>query len=106
MGKVSVALTTHNSGDLIEQCLESVRWADQVVVVDGMSTDDTARRCDAFPRVRFISVPNDPNLDVNKNIAIDHCTGDWILCLDSDEVVTPALAGEILRVARDGDNGK
>jgi glycosyltransferase involved in cell wall biosynthesis len=83
-----------------------VRWADQIVVVDGMSTDDTARKCAAFPRVRLIPAPNDPNLDMNKNLAIDNCSGDWILCLDSDEVVSPGLAGELLRVARDGTNGK
>lgn len=106
MGKVSIAIITHNCGDLIEQCLESVRWADEVVVVDGKSTDDTAKKCAAFPRVKFISVANNPNLDVNKNIAIENCTGDWILCLDSDEVVTPGLAGELVRIARDGENRK
>ncbi len=105
MSRISVAIITHNSADLIGQCLESVAWADEVIVVDGMSTDGTVDICRRYPNTRVIEAPNNPNFDVNKNIAIDHCTGDWILVLDSDEVVTEGLVRDLRRTASgDGDS--
>ncbi len=99
MNGISVAIITYNSGELIGQCLESVEWADEIIVVDGGSSDDTLSICSRFPRVKVLSVPNNPNLDVNKNIAIEHCIRDWILVLDSDETVTPELADELKSIA-------
>lgn len=106
MSTISVATITHNSSELIGLCLGSVQWADEIVVVDGMSTDNTVEICNSFPTVNVIVVPNNHNLDVNKNIAIDNCRGDWVLVLDSDEVVTPELAEELRRTAESGGNGK
>lgn len=92
--RISVALITRNEARNIEDCLASVAWADERVVVDQASTDgtgDLARRLGA----RVILAPEWHGFGRQKQIAVDACTGDWILSLDADERVTPELAGEI-----------
>ena len=100
MSTISVAIIAHNEESCLSHALESVAWADQIVVVDCGSTDatpDIARRsC-----VELYGEPNRENLNLNKNIAIERCTGDWVLILDADEIVTDLLAGEIRRVIND-----
>lgn len=96
MPKISIAIIAHNEARNLPRALGSVQWADEIVVVDTSSTDETgeiARRRGAKVAVQ----PNLSNLNVNKNYAIDFCCGDWILILDADEVVPDLLAGEIRR---------
>lgn len=104
MSRISVAIITYNAGDLIGQCLDSVSWTDEVIVVDGMSSDDTVVVCRRYPNTTVITAPNTPNFDVNKNIAIENCTGDWILVLDADEVVTDELARELRQAASENSH--
>lgn len=98
MKKLSVALATFNEEEALPACLESIRgWVDEIVVVDGGSGDRTraiARQYGA----RIIKTNNPPIFHVNKQKAIDACTGEWILQLDADERVSPALKKEILQV--------
>ena len=92
---LSVTVITHNEGRNIADCLESVRFADQVVVVDSGSTDDTL----ALARARGaeVYVETDwPGFGPQKNRALDRARGEWVLSLDADERVTPALRQEIL----------
>jgi glycosyltransferase involved in cell wall biosynthesis len=90
---LSVALITKNEEANLARTLESVRWADEVVVVDCGSTDGTeeiARRFSAkFFREEW------RGFGAQKNAAIAHCSGDWVLSLDADEVVSAELAAEI-----------
>lgn len=93
MPKLSVTVITKNEAADIDAALASVAWADEIVLVDSHSTDDTvaiARR--HTDRV----VARDWNGYVDqKNHAASLASHDWILSLDADERVTPALAGEI-----------
>lgn len=91
---IAVAMIAHNEAHQIIRALDSVRWANQVVVVDTDSDDGTGELASQWG-AEVIRVPNDPNLNVNKNIAISACTGDWVLVLDADEVITEKLALEI-----------
>ncbi len=96
MAKLSVAMLAHNEADNIRDALQSVAWADQIVVVDAESNDKTAeiaKQCGA----EVYSEPNRSNLNVNKNISIDNCKSDWVFILDADERIPDALAGEIRR---------
>jgi glycosyltransferase involved in cell wall biosynthesis len=83
-------------------CLASVAWAAEIVVVDSASTDETVRMAeDAGARVvQFSYVPGGPR---KKNWALENLTfrNDWILILDADERITPALAKEIERAVTD-----
>jgi glycosyltransferase involved in cell wall biosynthesis len=93
--KLSVAIATYNEEGNIKACLESVRGlADEIVVVDGESKDQTAELSRSLG-ANVLVVPNQKNFHINKSLAINNCTGDWILQLDADERVSLALATEI-----------
>ncbi|RXZ33128.1 glycosyltransferase family 2 protein [Oxalobacteraceae bacterium CAVE-383] len=92
--KLSVILITKNEAFHLQACLESVAFADQLVVVDSGSTDNTveiARGAGA----QVIQTADWPGFGPQKNRALAAAEGDWILSLDADERVTPELAAEI-----------
>lgn len=96
--KVSVALAVFNEEKNLPGCLDSVsNLADEVVVVDGSSTDKTVVVAKKY-KAKVIITDNPPIFHINKQKALDACRGDWILQLDADERVTPALRKEILEV--------
>ena len=90
---LSVALITKNEEANLARTLESVRWADEVVVVDCGSTDRTEEIARAFGAKFFVEEWR--GFGVQKNSAIAKCTGDWVLSLDADEEVSAELAAEI-----------
>jgi glycosyltransferase involved in cell wall biosynthesis len=93
--RISVAMIARNEENNLPRTLAALMtWVDEVVVVDSGSKDRTPEI------VREAGAQHHWNLDFKghaeqKNVAIAKCTGDWILLLDADEVVTPALAAEI-----------
>lgn len=102
MNKISVVLAVYNEEDNLFSCLKSVQnFADEIVVVDGSSTDKTVKIAKEF-NAKIISSDNPPNFHINKNIAIDAASKEWILQLDADEVVTKELAKEIKQVVSKG----
>ena len=95
---LSVALAVHNEEANLADCLNSVKdFADEIVVVDGKSTDKTAFIAKSFG-ANIISADNPPMFHINKQKALDACRGTWILQLDADEVVTAELKEEIKSV--------
>ncbi len=96
--KISVALATHNEEENIVDCIESLKkFADEIIVLDGGSNDRTsqlASQCGA----KVFSTSNQQMFHINKNLAINHCTGDWIFQIDADERITSALANELKAV--------
>lgn len=98
---ISIAIATYNEEANIKRCLDAVHpWVDQIVIYDAQSIDQTVAIAKKFSKVKIISGPNHPIFHLNKQKAIDACTGDWILQLDADEVVTPELAKEIQAVIK------
>lgn len=96
--KLSVVLAVYNEEDDLGNCLESIKnIADEIVVVDGGSTDKTIDIAKSFD-AKIIQTNNPPNFHLNKNKAIESAAGDWILQLDADEVVTTKLSQEIKKV--------
>ncbi len=93
---ISVVLATYNEEKNLKRCLESVtNFADEVVVVDGSSTDQTATIARAMG-ARVITTSNKANFHINKQMAMDAAHGELILQLDADEVVDPQLADFIV----------
>lgn len=96
MASLSVVLATYNEQENLPNCLESVRdLADEIVVVDGSSTDKTASIAKKYG-AKVTIVKNLANFHINKQKAIDLATKDWILQLDADERVSPELENEII----------
>lgn len=95
MKKLSVTLAVYNEEKFLGRCLESVKdIADEIVIVDGSSTDktpDIARKYGA----KVMTTSNKPNFHINKKMANDKASGEWILQMDADEVVSPELQKEI-----------
>lgn len=93
MQKLSVIIPTFNETHNIQAVLESVSWADEIMVVDSFSSDDTVQIAKGFTDFvvqRQYTGPAD-----QKNWAIPQVKHEWILLLDADERVTPALKAEI-----------
>lgn len=90
---ISVILITKNEAALIRQALDSVAWADEIVVVDSGSTDGTVEICREYTDKVFVT--DWPGFGTQKNRALDLATCDWVLSIDADEQVTPELAQEI-----------
>jgi glycosyltransferase involved in cell wall biosynthesis len=91
--KVTVTLITRNEAANLPAALASVAWADEVIVIDSESTDGTAEIARATGA--RVEVRPFPGYSDQKNYAASLAAHDWILSLDADERVTPALAGEI-----------
>jgi len=94
---LSVIIITKNESRHIGACLDSVTFADEIIVLDSGSTDDTCEIARA--RGAQVHVSADwPGFGPQKNRALDLATGQWVLSIDADERVTPELAAEIRRV--------
>lgn len=91
---LSVTIATKNEEENIRDCLESVKWTDEIVVVDDVSNDRTVEIAKLYTSKVFIR-GSKGDFHKNKNLAIEKASGDWILSLDADEVITPDLAYEI-----------
>lgn len=91
---LSVIIITKNEADCIRRCLESVSWADEIIVVDSGSTDDTVNICRSLGAQVHISA-DWPGFGAQKNRALSFATKEWVLSLDADEWVTPELQVEI-----------
>jgi glycosyltransferase involved in cell wall biosynthesis len=93
MKKVSVFVIAFNSEGKIGRVLESVKWADEVVVVDSFSTDRTAELAEAYG-ARVVQVPFNGFGDLRNN-AVNACTNEWILSIDTDELCTESVEIEV-----------
>ncbi|MGZ8157174.1 MAG: glycosyltransferase family 2 protein [Methylobacter sp.] len=90
---LSVVIITKNEAGHIGRCLESVSWADEIIVLDSGSVDDTVAICRQYTDKVYQT--DWPGFGIQKQRAVDKAGGDWILSVDADEVVTPELRSEI-----------
>jgi glycosyltransferase involved in cell wall biosynthesis len=120
MPKLSVALLTYNEERNIIDCLESVKWANEIVLVDERSCDKTVVLAKKYVTKTILvdhdeseKVGHDDKVDIrghdtmfhlHKQKAIDACTGDWIFQIDADERVSPEMKEEILEIINSKEN--
>ena len=90
---ISVLLPTYNSATIIRDTLESIKWADEILVVDSYSTDETLDICrDYGARIIQHEYVNSAR---QKNWAAPQCRNEWILQIDTDEVLETGLKEEM-----------
>jgi len=101
--RITATIITLNEADNIREACESVAWADEILVIDSESTDDT-REIAARMGARVVINPW-PGFSKQKQFAVDNATHDWIFSLDADERLSPQLRSSIDEVRRlnDGD---
>lgn len=90
---LSVIVIAHNEAHAIRACLESVAWADEIIVVDSGSTDDTVAICREFTPLVYIH--DWPGFGIQKNRSLAYASKDWVLSLDADERISPELREEM-----------
>ncbi len=96
--RISAVISAYNEEKKIARCLDSLSWTDEIIFVDNSSTDSTVKIAQKYTD-KIYSQKNDPaNIDLQKNTAIDKATGDWVLLIDADEVVSAELADEIKKI--------
>ena len=101
--KLSACIITFNEADRIEACLRSLSFCDELLVVDSHSGDGT-RELAAALGARVIA-RDWPGYRSQKQFAVDSAAHDWVLCVDADERVSEALAGEIVALKAGGFAG-
>lgn len=100
--RVSVVINTKNEEQSLERCLRSAAWADEIVVLDMNSDDQTVEIARRYTDKVF-SCPDFGYVEPARNLAISHATGDWLFVLDADEVVPPRLAANIRKIIAESD---
>lgn len=93
---ISVVIPTKNAAHLLKDCLASIAWADEILVVDMFSTDETESVCSQYPQCKYIQ--REDYIFGNVNHGLDLATSDWVMRIDTDERVTSELAKEIQEI--------
>lgn len=94
---ISAVITTFNEEHNVADCIESLLWCDEILVVDSFSTDNTAEIARSYEKVRFLQRTYFGSAS-QKNWAMSQVNHDWILIFDADERCTPELQTEIHEV--------
>jgi glycosyltransferase involved in cell wall biosynthesis len=94
--KLTAILVTRNEAKNIRRCLGSLRWVDEIVIVDQSSVDDTVAICKEFTDKVYV-VSNKGYCEPDRPVALSHSTSDWNLYLDADEQVSESLREELTR---------
>ena len=93
MQSIAAIVITKNEERNITACLESLKWVDELIVVDADSSDRTVELAKAYtPKVYVRSWPG---YGPQKNFAMEQASADWVLIVDADECVSPELQIEI-----------
>jgi glycosyltransferase involved in cell wall biosynthesis len=98
--RLSAVLITRDAQAHLRECLESLRFCDEIVVLDTGSSDGTRQICEQAG-VKFSQVTDWPGFGPQKNRAIALASGDWVLSIDADEVCTPELRAAIEAALRE-----
>lgn len=97
--KLSVCIVAKNEAKNIKDCLESIKWADEIVLVDSESTDDTVAIAQKY--TKHILITPYRGCGPQKQLAVNMATSEWVLILDADERVTHELQQEIQAILQD-----
>lgn len=97
---LTVTIATKDESESIISCLESASFADEILIVDDFSKDDTVEKAKAFG-AKVLVRESGGSFHKNKNLAIEEASGDWILSLDADEFLSEELVKSIQNVLKE-----
>lgn len=97
--QLSVIIITKNVSSDIRFCLESIKWADEIIILDSGSTDGTLEICSEYTSSVFST--DWPGFGSQKNRALAKAQGKWVLSIDADEILSDALIVEIKQIISD-----
>lgn len=103
--KLSVIVLTKNEEPVIKDCLESVKWVDEIIVVDHGSTDETLEILKKFGVKKIVGAPEKSTFSDRRNLGAENASGEWLLYVDADERVTPELREEIEFLIKSYESG-
>jgi len=95
MAKLSVIIITKDEADNIRACIESVIWADEIIVVDSGSSDATVEICREMGAQ--VHIHDWPGYGMQKNRALSYAINNWVFSIDADERVTPELQSQLIK---------
>ena len=101
MPKLSVIIITKNEGENIRACIESVNWADEIIVVDSGSSDATVEICRELGAQ--VHQHDWPGFGMQKNRALSYANHEWVFSIDADERVTSELRAQLINAMEDGN---
>ncbi len=96
---LSIVIIAKNEAGMLKNCLESVKWADEIIVVDNGSTDDTAKIAKEY--TKKVIFTEEQNFSIVRNKGMQEAIGDWVLYIDADERVLFSLREEIQSIIID-----
>lgn len=99
MAKISAIVITYNEAANITECLGSLKWCDEILVIDSASSDNTCELAREF--TNNITITGNLPYGEKRNIGIDKAAFDWILWIDADERISPELKAEITKLIND-----
>ncbi|HMQ81010.1 MAG TPA: glycosyltransferase family 2 protein [Ignavibacteria bacterium] len=102
MAKISAIVITYNEAANITECLESLKWCDEIIVIDSASSDNTCELAREF--TNNITITGNLPYGEKRNIGIEKASFEWILWIDADERISPELKEEISALIN-GHNG-
>ena len=102
MPTISFAIIAHNEADILQNCLKSVKWADEIIFVDCQSTDNSINIAQNH-NAKVFERKNERTVYINKQFALDQASSDWVFILDPDEKIDEKLKNEILKKINSSD---
>ena len=102
MPKLSVVIIARNEEHNMRACLDSVSWADEIIVVDDASSDATGEIAGGYPKVKVFRRAMELGFGSQRQFALAQASGEWVFVLDADERVSDELKTEILEVVSVG----
>lgn len=102
MKKISAIILTRNNEKLIGDCLESLSWVDEIIVVDDSSSDKTLNVVKKYKKTTIVK--GEGTFSRKRNLGAKKASGEWLFYIDSDERVTPLLKKEIEKRTKKNDS--
>jgi glycosyltransferase involved in cell wall biosynthesis len=106
MNRISVIMIVKNEEENIKECIESILWVDEIIIIDDESSDNTLEIASQYPKVKIFKKKMDKGYGEQRNYALSKASGEWILSIDADERVTEDLKREIIeRINKENYDG-